>query len=54
MNGMFEDFLAALLAFESGWDRERYDAGVIVESQLNQWAGGTVEDFFPRKRSVKA
>ncbi len=51
MNGMFEDFLAALLAFESGWDRERYDAGVIVDSQLNQWAGGTVEDFYPQYSS---
>ncbi len=51
MNGTFEDFLSALLAFESGWDRERYNAGIIVDAQLNQWAGGTVEDFFPQYTS---
>ena len=45
--GTFEDFRDALRAFESGWDRERYDAGIIVDAQLNQWAGGTVEQFFP-------
>ncbi|MEM7677481.1 MAG: calcium-binding protein, partial [Myxococcota bacterium] len=44
----FEDFLDALRAFESGWDRERYDAGIIVDWQLNQWAGGTVTDFYPQ------
>lgn len=48
MNGTFDDFLAALLAFESGWDRERYESGDIQDWQLNQWSGGTVEDFFPQ------
>jgi len=43
----FEDFLDDLLAFESGWDRDRYDAGIIQDWQLDQWAGGTVEEFFP-------
>ncbi|WP_346908037.1 hypothetical protein [uncultured Roseibium sp.] len=47
MAGTFEDFLDALLAYESGWDRERYDAGIIVDSQLDTWAGGSVQDFFP-------
>jgi len=42
MEGTFEDFMAALLAFESGWDRERYDQGIIQDWQLDQWAGGTV------------
>ncbi|MCA0906991.1 hypothetical protein LCM27_11370 [Ruegeria marisrubri] len=46
-NGTFTDFLSALLAFESGWDRDRYDSGVIQDWQLNSWAGGTVTDFFP-------
>lgn len=47
MASTFEDFLSALLAFESGWDRERYDAGIIADWQLDTWAGGTVETFFP-------
>ncbi len=51
MAGTFDDFLDALLAFESGWDRERYDAGIIVDSQLNTWAGGSVEDFYPNYTS---
>lgn len=46
-NRDFEDFLDALLAFESGWDRERYDAGIISDAQLTTWAGGTVQEFFP-------
>ena len=46
-NQGFEDFLDALLAFESGWDRERYDAGIISEQQLTTWARGTVQEFFP-------
>lgn len=40
-------FLAALLAFESGWDRDRYNAGTIQDWQLTQWAGGPVEAFYP-------
>ena len=51
MEGSFDDFLDALLAFESGWDRERYDAGIIVDAQLNTWAGGTVQEFFPEYSS---
>lgn len=51
MNGTFEDFLAALLAFESGWDKERYDSGEIQDWQLNQWPGGTVGDFYPNYSS---
>lgn len=47
MEGTFEDFLAALLAFESGWDRERYNAGIIQDWQLDEWAGGPVESYFP-------
>jgi len=34
-------------AFESGWDRVRYDQGIIQDWQLDQWAGGPVEQFFP-------
>ena len=45
--GTYDDFLDALLAFESGWDRDRYDAGIIVDWQLDQWAGGPVSDHFP-------
>lgn len=51
MEGTFEDFLAALLAFESGWDRDRYSAGVIQDWQLDQWAGGAVETHFPQYTS---
>ncbi|USG60689.1 hypothetical protein NBZ79_16100 [Sneathiella marina] len=47
MNGTFSDFLSSLLAFESGWDRERFDSGNIQSFQLDQWAGGTVDSFFP-------
>ncbi len=43
----FACFLAALLSFESGWDRERYDAGIIVDSQLTEWAKGPVETHYP-------
>jgi len=46
MANTFSDFLSALLAFESGWDRERYDAGIIADWQLDSWAGGTVDQFF--------
>ncbi|MEO4041879.1 hypothetical protein AAFN47_09775 [Hoeflea sp. CAU 1731] len=51
MNGTFEDFLDALLAFESGWDRERYNSGIIQNWQLDQWAGGSVADFYPEYSS---
>ncbi|MEM8552002.1 MAG: hypothetical protein AAGF45_06440 [Pseudomonadota bacterium] len=47
-NGTFNAFLDALLAFESGWDRERYEAGIIADWQLDQWAGGPVANFFPQ------
>jgi hypothetical protein len=47
MADTFSDFLSALLAFESGWDRPRYDAGIITDWQLDSWAGGSVEEFFP-------
>ena len=51
MEGTFEEFLDALLAYESGWDRERYDAGIIQDWQLDQWSGGTVQDFYPQYSS---
>lgn len=31
MKGTFSDFLSSLLAFESGWDRERFDSGNIQD-----------------------
>ncbi|WP_211198707.1 hypothetical protein [Ruegeria haliotis] len=46
-NGTFTEFLSALLAFESGWDRDRYETGVIQDWQLDTWARGTVTEFFP-------
>ena len=46
-SGTFGDFLGALLAFESGWDRDRYETGEIADWQLDSWAGGAVGDFFP-------
>ncbi|MEO1199154.1 MAG: hypothetical protein AAFX39_07960 [Pseudomonadota bacterium] len=47
-SGTIEDFLFSLKAFESGWDRPRYEVGIIADWQLNEWAGGTVQDFFPQ------
>ncbi|TNJ40598.1 hypothetical protein [Phaeobacter sp. B1627] len=44
--GSFQEFTNALLDFESGWDRRRYDLGQISDEQLNTWARGTVADFF--------
>lgn len=49
--GPFTDFLDALLAFESGWDRARYDSGNIQDWQLTQWAGGPVSEFYPEYSS---
>ena len=49
--GSYSDFRDALLAFESGWDLERYNAGVIQDWQLDQWAGGTVSEIFPQYTS---
>ena len=46
-SGTYEDFLDALLAFESGWDRDRYEAGIIADWQLDEWAGGSVTAFYP-------
>ena len=54
--GTYEDFREALRAFESGWDRARYEAGIITDAQLDDWAaldGDTVEtasvrEFFPQ------
>lgn len=51
MENTFEEFLGALLAFESGWDRERYDTGEIQDGQLDQWANGTVQYLFPQYSS---
>lgn len=45
-NGTYEEFRDALRAFESGWDRDRYEAGIIQDRQLDQWAGGPVTDFY--------
>lgn len=47
----YQDFLDALRAFESGWDRDRYESGRITDAQLNTWAGGTVKDFYPQHDS---
>jgi hypothetical protein len=47
----FQDFLNDLRAFESGWDRDRYDSGRITDAQLTQWAGGTVQSVFPKYSS---
>ncbi|WP_171095559.1 MULTISPECIES: hypothetical protein [unclassified Ruegeria] len=46
-NGTYGGFRDDLRAFESGWDRQRYDSGNIQDWQLNQWAGGEVTDFYP-------
>ncbi|KLN61788.1 hypothetical protein WH96_05710 [Kiloniella spongiae] len=46
--GSYDAFRTALLAFESGWDRVRYDAGIITDAQLDQWARGPVEQFYPQ------
>lgn len=43
----FGQFLQSLLGYESGWDRPRYDKGIILESELDDWAGGSVAEFFP-------
>ncbi len=51
MNGTFQDFLDDLRAFESGWDRERYEAGIIQDWQLDAWAGGPVTAFYPQHQS---
>lgn len=45
--GTFTEFRDALRAFESGWDRARYNAGTISDQQLDQWGGGTVQSLFP-------
>jgi hypothetical protein len=44
-------FLSALLAFESGWDRDRYEAGTIQDWQLTKWAGGPVTTYYPQYSS---
>ena len=49
--GTFDDFLDALRAFESGWDRPRYETGEIQDWQLDQWAGGTIDEIFPEYSS---
>lgn len=51
MSVTFDDFLADLLSFESGWDMERYNEGIIQDWQLDPWAGGGVEAFFPQYSS---
>ncbi|MFS4580057.1 calcium-binding protein [Phaeobacter sp. C3_T13_0] len=50
-NGSFNDFRNALLAFESGWDRDRYDAGQISDAQLTQWVGAPIASFYPELSS---
>ena len=50
-SGSFDDFRDALRAFESGWDRARYDAGTIADWQLDSWAGGPVQTFYPNYQS---
>ena len=49
--GSFDDFRDALRAFESGWDRDRYESGNIQDWQLDQWARGTVDKYFPQYSS---
>ncbi len=49
--GSFQDFLDAMRAFESGWDRDRYETGRITDTQLTQWAGGPVQSFYPQYTS---
>ena len=44
--GSYVEFRDALRAFESGWDRDRYESGNISDAQLTQWAGGPVTEFF--------
>ena len=51
MSGTYQDFLSSLLAFESGWDRARYNEGIIQDWQLDQWAGGSVQERFPQYSS---
>ncbi|WP_372572754.1 hypothetical protein [Ruegeria jejuensis] len=46
-SGSYSEFRDALRDFESGWDRDRYEAGTIADWQLDQWADGSVTDFFP-------
>ena len=45
--GSYTEFRDALRAFESGWDRERYESGNIQDFQLDLWAGGSVGEVFP-------
>jgi hypothetical protein len=47
----YQDFRDAMRAFESGWDRDRYEAGIIVDWQLDEWAGGPVTEFYPQYSS---
>jgi hypothetical protein len=49
--GSYEEFRDALRAFESGWDRDRYESGNISDAQLTQWVGGAVTEFFPNYSS---
>ncbi|MBT8169507.1 hypothetical protein [Falsiruegeria litorea] len=49
--GSYVEFRDALSAFESGWDRDRYESGNISDAQLTQWAGGPVTEFFPNYSS---
>lgn len=50
-SGTYTEFRDALRAFESGWNRARYESGNIVDSQLDQWAGGPVTSFHPTYES---
>lgn len=45
--GTYVEFRDAMRAFESGWDQDRYATGNIQDWQLDEWAGGPVETFFP-------
>lgn len=49
--GTYNEFRDALRAFESGWDREKYNQGGIQDAQLNELAGGSVQDFYPNRDS---
>ncbi|GHB26380.1 hypothetical protein GCM10007094_13330 [Pseudovibrio japonicus] len=49
--GTYNEFRDALRAFESGWDRAKYNEGGIQDEQLNELAGGSVQDFYPNRDS---
>lgn len=49
--GTYNEFRDALRAFESGWDRAKYNQGGVQDELLNELAGGSVQDFYPNRDS---